>query len=41
LDYTASSTTITIPSGSTTGMVTITPIDDNINEGPEPVIAKY
>uniref|UniRef100_UPI003AAF764A Calx-beta domain-containing protein n=1 Tax=Flavobacterium sp. XS1P32 TaxID=3401726 RepID=UPI003AAF764A len=38
-DHTASSLTITIPSGSTSGTVTITPIDDNINEGPETVIA--
>ncbi|MFH6972954.1 beta strand repeat-containing protein, partial [Flavobacterium petrolei] len=38
-DYTANSTTITIPSGSTTGTVTITPINDNINEGSETVIA--
>ncbi|WP_172605420.1 Calx-beta domain-containing protein, partial [Flavobacterium psychrophilum] len=39
VDYTASSATITIPAGATTGTVTIIPIDDNINEGSEIVIA--
>ncbi|MBF2024941.1 hypothetical protein H0I72_10920, partial [Flavobacterium psychrophilum] len=39
VDYTASSATITIPAGATTGTVTIIPIDDNINEGSETVIA--
>jgi gliding motility-associated-like protein len=38
-DYTASSTTITIPAGSTTGTVTIDPTDDVIFEGNETVIA--
>ncbi|MDD2673239.1 MAG: Calx-beta domain-containing protein, partial [Flavobacterium sp.] len=37
-DYSASSTTITIPAGSTSGTVAITPLDDNINEGSENVI---
>ncbi|ENA1797896.1 Ig-like domain-containing protein, partial [Flavobacterium psychrophilum] len=39
VDYTASSATITIPAGATTGTVTIIPIDDIINEGSETVIA--
>ncbi|WP_134340588.1 beta strand repeat-containing protein, partial [Flavobacterium psychrophilum] len=39
VDYAASSATITIPAGATTGTVTIIPIDDNINEGSETVIA--
>ncbi|SER79561.1 beta strand repeat-containing protein, partial [Flavobacterium frigoris] len=38
-DYTASSTIITIAAGSTTGTVTISPIDDDIYEGSETVIA--
>ncbi|HGE5775514.1 TPA: Ig-like domain-containing protein, partial [Flavobacterium psychrophilum] len=39
VDYAASSATITIPAGATTGTVTIVPTDDNINEGSETVIA--
>ncbi|OXB08842.1 beta strand repeat-containing protein, partial [Flavobacterium psychrophilum] len=39
VDYAASSATITIPAGATTGTVTIIPIDDIINEGSETVIA--
>ncbi|WP_343630922.1 Ig-like domain-containing protein [Fluviicola sp.] len=38
-DYTASSATITIPAGSTTGTVTVTPINDGIYEGTETAIA--
>ena len=38
-DYTASSVTITIPAGSTTGTVTIDPTDDALVEGSETVIA--
>ncbi|WP_341907400.1 Ig-like domain-containing protein [Fluviicola taffensis] len=38
-DYTPSSVTITIPAGSTTGTVTIDPIDDISIEGNETVIA--
>ncbi|MFN6085284.1 MAG: tandem-95 repeat protein [Fluviicola sp.] len=38
-DYVASSTTITIPAGSTTGTVTIDPTDDIVIEGDETVIA--
>jgi hypothetical protein len=37
VDYTASSNTIIIPAGATTGTVTITPIDD-IPESSETVI---
>jgi hypothetical protein len=37
-DYNSIGTSLTIPAGSTTGTVTITPIDDNIYEGSETVI---
>jgi hypothetical protein len=38
-DYTVSGTYITIPAGSTTGTITITGLDDSLNEANETVIA--
>jgi len=39
-DYTFSSTTITIPSGQTTGTATITAVDDNVDDDNETVIVE-
>ena len=39
MDYTISSTTITIPAGQLSAVVTVTSVDDNIDEPDETIIA--